>query len=74
MQSEHAHLDLNYGIHAEPRVSHEADVRAVAHAALKNIPGGTELVNKTFDRSAWKKPFTLPQKRSINPALHLGWG
>ena len=65
---------MNYGIHAEPRVSHEAHIKEVAHAALKHIPGGTELVNKTFNRGPWKKPFSLPQKRSINQALHLGWG
>ena len=73
MQAEHAHLDLNYGAHSQPRVGHEHHIKEVAHAALKNIPGARELVNKTFDKGAWKKPFTLPAKRHVNQAMHLGF-
>ena len=74
MQSEHAHQDMNYGIHLEPKVSIESHVKEVAHKALSNIPGGKELVEETFNKGAWKKPYTLPAKRHINQAFHLGWG
>ena len=73
MQSEYAHLDMNYGVHYEPRVSHEDHIKEVATKALQNIQGGKELVNKTFNKGKWEKPFTLPAKKAINQAMHLGW-
>ena len=74
MQPEHAHLDQNYGAHTEPRVSHEHHIKTVAHAALKNVPGARELIDNTFNRGAWKKPFTLPAKRHVNQPMYLGFG
>ena len=74
MQSEHAHHDLSYSIHAEPRVSGEAHIKQIALAAMSKIPGATQIIHKTFDRGAWKKPYTLPAKRHMNQAMHLGWG
>ena len=74
MQSEHAHHDLNYSIHTEPRVSSEAHIKQVAHAALSKVPGGKQAVDKAFNRGKWKKPFALPGKRHMNQAMHLGWG
>ena len=70
----YVHLDNNYNAHTEPRVSHEAHIKQVAHAALKNIPGGTQLVNDTFKTGVWQKPFKLPGKRHIDQPLHLGFG
>lgn len=74
MQASVAHLNYGYGIHQEPKVSHETDVKAIALAAIGKIPGGKELVEKTFNKGPWKKPFTLPAKRHVNQAMHLGWG
>ena len=73
MQSEHAHLNTNYGIESQPRVSGDAHIKKVALAALANVPGAKEIIEKTFDKSAWKMPFTLPGKRYINQAMHLGF-
>ena len=73
MQSEHAHLNMNYGIESQPRVSGDAHIKEVALAALKNIPGAKEEIEKTFDKKAWKMPFALPGKRYINQAMHLGF-
>ena len=73
MQSEHAHIDLNYGIHAEPRVSGEVHAKAVATAALSKVPGAKQLIEKTFYRGKLNKPFELPAKRHINQAMHLGF-
>jgi len=74
MQAEHAHLDMNYGIHEEPRLTSDAHIKEVAHAAMKHIPGATQLINATFNKGKWQKPFSLPGKRHINQAMHLGWG
>ena len=74
MQSEHAHHDLNYSIHTEPRVSSETHIKQVALAALSKVPGAKQVIENTFDRGKWKKPFTLPGKRHMNQAMHLGWG
>ena len=73
MQPEHAHLDMNYSIHSEPRVTHEADIKAVALAAMANIPGAKQAIEKTFYKGKWNKPFALPGKRHINQTMHLGW-
>ena len=73
MQSEHAHLDQNPGIPYEPRVSHEHHIKEVALAATSKIPGSKEIIHQTFDKSKWKKPFTLPAKRHVNQAMYLGW-
>ncbi len=74
MQSEHAHHDLNYSIHTEPRVSSEAHTKQVAIAAMSKIPGANKVIEKTFNRGKWKKPFTLPGKNHSNLPMHLGWG
>ena len=74
MQSEHAHQDLNYSIHTEPRVSSEAHIKQVALAAMSKIPGAKHAIEKTFNRGKWKKPFALPGKNHQNQAMHLGWG
>ena len=74
MQSEHAHIDMNYGIHTEPRVSGQAHTKEVALAAMAKIPGAKEAIEKEFYRGKWNKPFALPGKRHINQAMHLGWG
>jgi len=74
MQSEHAHLDGNYGVHDEPRVSSQEHIKQVALAAMKHIPGAKEEIEKTFDKGPWKIPFALPAKRQINQVMHLGWG
>jgi len=73
MQSQHAHLDMNYGIVNEPRVSGDAHIKQIAQAALANVPGAKEEITKSFDRGAWKMPFTLPGKRHMNQAMHLGF-
>ena len=65
---------MNYGIHREPRVSHVAHIKEIAHAAMANIPGAKELINQTFNKGKWEKPYALPGKRHINQAMHLGWG
>ena len=74
MQSEHSHLDLNYNVHTQPRVSSETHIKQIAHAALAKVPGAKELIEQTFNRTAWKKPFTLPGKRHENQAMYLGFG
>ena len=73
MQSEHAHMDLNYGIHNQPKVSFAHHVESVANKAISKIPGGAQLVKNTFKKGAWQKPFALPGKRYINQAMHLGF-
>ena len=73
MQPEHAHLDMNYSIPYEPRVSHETHIKEVALKAMEKIPGAKEVIEKRFDKSAWKMPYTLPAKNHINQAYHLGW-
>ncbi len=73
MQSQHAHLDMNYGIENQPRVSGDAHIKQVALAAMEHIPGAKEEIEKTFDRGAWKMPFALPGKRHMNQAMHLGF-
>ena len=74
MQPEHAHLDMNYGVPYEPRVSHEEHVKQIATKALEKVQGAKELIESSFDRSKWDKPFELPAKRHMNQAMHLGWG
>ena len=40
---------INYEADTATHVSTSPDVQRVAHAALKNIPGGTELVEHVFN-------------------------
>ena len=73
MQSEHAHLDMNYGVHTQQKVSHEFDVKELAKAALKKIPGADDAIRETFDKSKWQVPHALPGKKYVNEALSLGF-
>ena len=73
MQSEHAHLNFHPSITSETFVHSDTHVQAVAHAALKNIPGGTEKVNAHFSRGVWKIPYALRPKPVVNLPIHLGW-
>ena len=73
MQSEHAHLDMNYSIHNTPRVSLEPHIKEIALKSMEKIPGAKELIEQTFHKGKWEKPFALPGKRHVNQAMHLGW-
>ena len=39
----------------------------------KDYPGAKEIIEKTFDKTEWKKPFALPGKRYVNQPMHLGF-
>lgn len=71
MQSEHAHLDAGYSTVFEPHVSLDHNVEQIAHAAVKNIKGGTEQVENYFSTTGIQRE--LPPKRHINQHLHMGW-
>ena len=74
MTAEHAHLDMNYGIVEQPRVSFEHHIKQIAKKAMSQIPGAQEIIEETFNRGKqWEKPFALPAKRAINQAYHLGF-
>ena len=70
---QHPHLDMSNGIHDEPKVSSPELVEKVAHAAVKNIPGGTAAVKRYFNRARWNIPFSLKPKKAQNLNYHLGW-
>ena len=50
MSGEHAHKDMNYSIVYEPKVHSDAHVREIALKSLKNVPGGTALVEEHFSK------------------------
>ena len=71
MQSEHAHLDMNYSI--PERVSLEPHIKQIALKAMEKIPGAKEAIEQTFHKGKWKMPYALPQKKHTNKLMHLGW-
>ena len=73
MQSEYAHMNFHPSIASEGKVHTDAHVRAVAHAAMKHIPGATDKINAHFSRDTWKIPFSIQPKPVINLPIHLGW-
>ena len=74
MQSEHSHLDMNYSVPYEPRVTLEHHIKEVALKAMDKIPGAKQIIESTFNKKKWDKPFALPGKKYTNQAMHLGWG
>ena len=73
MQSEYAHMNFHPSIASEGKVHTDAHVRAVAHAAMKNIPGAAEKINAHFSRDTLNIPFSIPPTPVINLPIHLGW-
>ena len=45
--------------------------KAVAQAALKNIPGAEKLIARAFNDNCVKEYF--PLKKNVNLKMHLGW-
>jgi hypothetical protein len=73
MQSHHAHLDFHPSAANEPKVHSDAHVKSVATAAMKDIPGATELINNHFEKGPWKIPYAFAPKKYINLPFSLGW-
>jgi len=44
----HSHLDFGHGIAHEPRLAQPKHVESIARAALKHIPGASQLIDKHF--------------------------
>jgi hypothetical protein len=47
------------------------NVKQIATAALKNIPGADKLIAKTFSTDYVKEYF--PLKKNVNLQMHMGW-
>jgi hypothetical protein len=73
MQSQHNATNLHPSAAYETRVHSDQNVKQLAHAAMKNIPGAKKIIDSHFDRSAWKIPHRFPAKKHINLPYHLGW-
>ena len=73
MSGEHAHKDMNYSIVYEPKVHSDAHVKEIALKSLKNVPGGTKLVEEHFSKGGWNIPYTIPAKKAVNQPMHLGF-
>ena len=71
---EHSHLQQHQSYALESRVNSEEHVQTVAHAALKNIEGGTEAVNNYFDKGEQKNLFRLPRPKVQDAIRHLPFG
>ena len=69
---QHSHLNQNLSYSLESRVGLTKNVQTVAHAALKNIPGATEIVQNYFNPSYEQKEIPRPEIK--NQVQHLGFG
>ena len=61
------HVDQAY----TPRIQSKEAKMQVARAALKNIPGSEELIQKTFQPKP--VPRELPAEKPVNLILHTGF-
>jgi hypothetical protein len=73
MNSEHSHLNLHPSAASEAMVHSDSHVKAVAHAAMRNIPGAAERIDAHFSRGVWKIPYSIPPTPVVNLPYHLGW-
>jgi hypothetical protein len=73
MESSLQHLNFHPSIASEAKVHSDNHARAVAHAAMKDIPGATEKINAHFSRSAWKIPYSIAPKPVVNLPYYMAW-
>ena len=69
-------MQSSFNTHPAAGSIHKTDTtqntKAVAEAALKNIPGSDKLIAETFNNKFVKNYF--PQKQNVNLEMHQGWG
>ena len=70
MQSHHAHLDMNHHQGYEPRVHSEHLVKSLAEAALKNVPGSKQVIERSFAKGPIYDPHKLLPNKPINQVMH----
>ena len=57
----------------QPSVAHEQNLKQVAHAALKQVPGGTDFVNNYFSAEAYNHQ-QIPMEPFKNLVQHPRFG
>jgi hypothetical protein len=71
MQSEHAHMNFHPSVVHEAKVFTKTHTEAVARAALKNVPGASQLIDKHFSTAAWKIPYSFAPKKVENQPYYM---
>ena len=67
---ENNHLDFSHATAYIPKVVSTQHKYEVALAAVKNIPGGTEICHNTFKRRAVNIPFQIEPNKIVDMNMH----